>query len=245
MNNLSLKFFSVFFLLMSTISFATPSSKVYNVSHDAFDALLKKHVSSTGQVNYTGFKQDYNQLDRYVKQLQGNSPTSKWSKEAQMAYWINLYNAFTIKTIVENYPVSSILKIDGGKVWDKRTIKIGKSYLTLNQIEKEKLLKQFKEPRVHFAVNCAAKSCPPLMNRAWTAQNLYASFDKQAKAFINNTRFNKLSSNSVQISKIFEWYAGDFGGKAQLVAYLKKYSKTRINSRAKVSFLEYNWDLNK
>lgn len=223
---------------------AMPSDTETGVSHRAWDALLKEHVSNTGKVDYNGFKADKSKLDAYIQTLQENHPSSSWSKNEEMAFWINLYNAFTIQQVLEVYPVSSIMKVAGGKVWDAKKIKVGSKYYTLNQIEKDMLLKKFNEPRVHFAVNCAAKSCPPLMNKAWTAENIQSSFDLRARMFVNNLSFNTISSSSIQISKIFEWYASDFGGSSNLIKYINKYSKITISSSAKISYKEYNWNLN-
>ncbi|MCP4443079.1 MAG: DUF547 domain-containing protein [Aureispira sp.] len=231
-------------LFLGTLS-ANPSDVENGVSHKAWDDLLKKHVSSTGKVNYEGFKADKSKIDAYIKTLANNHPSSSWSKNAEMAFWINLYNAFTIQQILEVYPVSSIMKVAGGKVWDTKKVKIGSKYYTLNQIEKDMLLKKFKEPRVHFAVNCAAKSCPPLMNKAWTESNIQSSFDLRARMFVNNLSFNTISSSSIQISKIFEWYASDFGGSSNLIKYINKYSKLTVSSSAKVIYKEYDWNLNK
>ena len=214
------------------------------LSHDKLDGLLRKHVSSSGKVDYRTFKKDQSVLADYLNALQLNAPTDGWSKNKEMAYWINLYNAFTIHTILENYPVSSITNLEGGKVWDRKTIKIGNETLTLNQIEKQKLLKRFKDPRVHFAVNCAAASCPPLLNKAWTEDNLQRYLQQQTKSFINNGKENILEANSIMVSQIFDWYADDFGGKEKIVGYFQKYADTKINDGASVTFNEYNWDLN-
>jgi hypothetical protein len=91
-------------------------------------------------------------------------------------------------------------------------------------------------------VNCAAESCPPLLNKAWTADKLNSYFNQQAKAFINNPAYNKIAANKVQVSKIFDWYKEDFDDR---IAYLNKYSNTKINANAKLEFLEYDWALNK
>lgn len=215
------------------------------LSHDIFDALLRKHVNSTGNVNYGAFKKDKAKLVEYLEVLKSNPPQSSWSKNKEMAYWINLYNAFTIHSIVEKYPVSSVMDLEGGKVWDKKKIVIAGKSLTLNNIEKDKLLKRFKEPRVHFAVNCAAGSCPPLLNKAWTEDNVQRYYAKQAKAFINNSSYNSVSAKSIEVSQIFNWYASDFGGSDKVLSYFQKYSDTEIKKNAKVSFKEYNWKLNK
>lgn len=210
-------------------------------SHETWDALLKKHVSTTGQVNYKGIKAEKSKLEDYLKTLSTNAPEESWSKAEQMAFWINAYNAFTIKLIVDNYPTSSITKLHAGKPWDQKWIKIGSKTYSLNNIENDILRPQFKDARIHFAVNCAAKSCPPLLNAAWTAANLNSNLDAQAKKFINNPAFNKLSEKKAEISKIFEWYAADFG---KLIDFLNKYATTKVSAKAKVSYLEYDWGLN-
>ncbi len=211
------------------------------LSHDKWDALLRKHVSSSGNVNYSGFKADKAQLQSYLEILSANTPESGWSRNKAMAYWINAYNAFTVKLIVDNYPVSSITDLEGGNPWKKRWISLGNQKYTLDQIEKEILLKKYKDARVHFAVNCAAKSCPALLNKAWTASNLESNFEKQTKAFINNSKFNDISAKSAKLSKLFDWYASDFG---DVKTFINKYSSTQLKSNAKISFLEYDWKLN-
>ncbi len=219
----------------------TEIETVEKADHSAWDQLLRKYVSQTGTVNYKGFKSDQKALKAYLKELRENPVQENWTKAEKMAYWINAYNAFTIQLIVDNYPVSSIMDLHGGKAWDVEWIELGNKKYTLNNIENDILRPKYKDARIHFAVNCAARSCPPLLNRAWTAANLERYFEQQAKSFINNSRYNKLSSDAVQISKIFEWYAGDFGN---IVDYLNKYAEVKINKNAKVSYLEYDWKLN-
>lgn len=214
---------------------------ILKANHDAWDKLLRQYVSASGKVNYAGFKSNKSALDAYLKHLADNPVANDWSRNEKMAYWINAYNAFTVKLIVDNYPLSSITKLHGGKPWDVKWIKLGDKTYSLNNIENDILRPRYKDVRIHFAVNCAAKSCPPLLNKAWTATNLNSNFERQARQFINNASFNKIEKNKVQISKIFEWYAGDFGN---IIDYLNKYSNTKINSSAKVEYLEYNWELN-
>ena len=233
---------SLFFSLLLGAIFLIPTALPANPpSHEAWDALLKKYVSATGKVNYKGIKADKTKLEDYLKTLSSDAPEASWSKPEQMAYWINAYNAFTVKLIVDNYPLPSINKLHGGKPWDHKWIKIGGKTYSLNNIENDILRPQFKDARIHFAVNCAAKSCPPLLNTAWTASNLNANLDAQAKKFINNTAFNKLSTKKVEVSKIFEWYAEDFG---KIIDFINKYAATKVSAKAKVSYVEYDWGLN-
>ena len=210
-------------------------------SHKTWDALLQKYVSSTGKVNYKGLLNEKAKLQAYLDELAANPADKSWSRNEKLAYWINAYNAFTVKLILDNYPVSSITKIHNGKPWDVKWIKLGEKTYALNNIENDIIRPQFNEPRIHFAVNCAAVSCPPLLNRAWTADNLNRYLDQQARSFINNKKYNQISADEVEASKIFEWYAADFGN---LIDYLNQYSETQIQKKAKVSYKEYDWGLN-
>ena len=209
-------------------------------NHKVFDELLSTHVSSSGKVDYAGIKANMSKLQGYLDELAGTD-VKALNRNEQLAYWINAYNAFTIKKIIDNYPIGSITDLDGGKPWDSQFIKLGGTKYTLNNIENDIIRPQFREPRIHFAVNCAAKSCPPLLNRAWTASNLESNFQKQTKAFINNSTHNAISAGSAQVSKIFEWYGEDFG---DLKTYLNKYSSTKIGDGVTIGFKDYDWSLN-
>ncbi len=210
-------------------------------NHSRWNNLLQKHVSSSGSVNYKGIVADRSDLESYCEDLASNPISPDWSRGEKMAYWINAYNAFTVKLIIDNYPVAKITDLENGKPWDKKWIKLGSKTYSLNQIENDILRPEYKEARIHFAVNCAAKSCPPLLNKAWTAQNLEQNFEIQTRAFINNAKYNQVSGENAKLSKIFDWYGEDFG---DLKAFINKYSKTKIGSEAEIGFMKYNWNLN-
>lgn len=209
-------------------------------SHSAWNTILSENVSATGSVNYAAIKRKEGDLDAYLKLLAENPVENSWSRNEKMAYWINLYNASTVKLIVANYPLKSIQSIENGKPWDKKWIKSGGKTYTLNEIENSILRPQFKDARIHFAVNCAAQSCPRLMNKAFTAANLESLLEQNAKWFVNSN-FNKISANKIEISKIFKWYEDDFGN---IITYLNKYSTKKIEDDAKIYYLEYDWNLN-
>ncbi len=221
-------------------------------SHKTWNELLKANVSTDGSVDYRGFVEEKAKLNTYLKSLSENAPDRKtWSKDEQLAYWINAYNAFTVKLIVDNYPVESIkdlgpkLKIPLIKdVWHYKFFEIGGQESSLDEIEHSILRKEFEEPRIHFAINCASVSCPPLLNEAFEADIIDAQLEKVAKRFINDSSRNKISPGAVQISSIFSWFKGDFTKNGSLIDFLNKYSTTKINSKAKVSFLDYDWNLN-
>ena len=210
-------------------------------SHEAFDQLLRKHVSNTGEVNYAGLKSETAKLNTYLELLRQNPVKSNWPKNKQLVYWINAYNAFTLKLILDNYPLKKITDLENGKPWDKVWIKLGDKSYSLNNIENDIIRPQFNEPRIHFAVNCAAKSCPPLLNRAWTVANLERSFESQTKAFVNNPKYNKISASSASLSKIFDWYGEDFG---DIRSFLNKYSNVKLKDKSNLDYMEYDWNLN-
>ena len=212
------------------------------ISHATWNSLVSTHVTASGKVNYKGFLSAKGKLQTYLDLLSSNPPTSSWSKNEQLAYWINAYNAFTVKLIIDNYPLKSIM--DLGKPWDKSFIQIGGKSYTLNNIEHDIIRKQFNEPRIHFAVNCASVSCPILLNEAYTADKLNAQLTKQTRAYINNPRENSLSATSIEISSLFDWYKGDFTQKGSLIQFLNTYADTQVDASATISYKNYNWSLN-
>lgn len=209
--------------------------------HQSWTILLQKHVSDDGMVNYKGFKQDRQALKTYLTTLSTNIPTKKWTESDKLAYWMNVYNAYTVKLIIDNYPLKSIKEIK--EPWDLRFFKIGSKWYTLNDIE-HRILRKMGDPRIHFGINCASISCPSLLNKAFTSQNVDQELEKLTANFINDPKRNIISSNTLQLSKIFIWFAKDFKTNGSLVNFLNKYSKIAIKENAKKSFKKYNWNLN-
>ncbi len=207
--------------------------------HKDWDAMLQSYVSDDGKVDYNAFKKNESRLDTYLALLSNNEPTSTWSRDEQLAFWINAYNAYTIKLVVKNYPINSITQLDNGKPWDNKWIKIGGQMYSLNNIENDIIRPQFNEPRIHFAVNCAAKSCPPILNEAFLPSKLDVQLEKVTIAFLNNKAFNTFDNGVACVSKIFEWYKKDFGN---LEEYLSKYMKKKV---LEVKYADYDWNLNK
>ncbi|MDP4581832.1 MAG: DUF547 domain-containing protein [Saprospiraceae bacterium] len=231
-------------MLFVSLNYANP------VQHGEWDVLVKKHVSKNGMVDYQGFLKDKKQLQVYLDKLSANRPTSKWSKNEKMAFWINAYNAFTVKLILDNYPIKSIKDIKRGipfvnSVWDIAFIPMGKEKIDLNYIEHTILRKEFKDPRIHAAINCASFSCPLLRNEAYYASRLDEQLNDAMRKFVNDSQRNQLDKSNIKISKIFSWFAGDFKlNGSSVVDYLNKYAKKRVQSNAKIDFLEYQWELN-
>lgn len=234
-------------------SYRNTSSGSKPVSHDLWTQLLQKHVAANGTVNYRGFIADKTALNQYLQLLQDNHPNNaNWSNNEQLAYWLNAYNAFTVALITDNYPVASIKDITKGpnipfvnSPWDIKFINIENTGYDLNNIEHGILRKQFNDPRIHFGINCASKSCPNLMQQAFTADKVNVQLDSLARAFLADTSKNKITSEEVQLSKIFSWFKGDFTKKnTPLITFLNKYAPLTIKPDAKIRFLDYDWQLN-
>lgn len=215
------------------------------VDHSGWDALLQQYVSDEGNVNYEGIQQEAEAFETYLALLSANHPQESWSREEQMVFWINAYNAFTVKLINENYPLESIMSIDGGKAWDRQFINIGDKTYSLNAIEHDILRPQFKDARVHFAVNCASFSCPKIWNHAFTAENVETALEELSVGFVNDPARNTLSAESVQISSLFDWYKDDFTTDGTVIDFINKYAASPVNADATIGYMEYNWNLNK
>lgn len=218
-------------------------------SHQQWDKLVKKYVNTGGLVNYKGFKSDKADLDAYLKTLSSNAPQNSWSENDQKAFWINAYNAYTVSLIISKYPVKSIKDI-AGKIykvntpWDIKFITIGGKKYDLNNIEHGILRKKFNDPRIHFALVCAAMSCPRLRNDAYTGAELGKQLEDDGKDFLNDKSKNRITAGKAELSKYFSWYKGDFTKNGSLTDFINKYSQTKINGDAKIGSLDYNWSLN-
>lgn len=247
----------LFFLLVCSITaYAQTKAGAANSrapSHASWDALLKKWVDSRGMVNYQGFLQDRKLLQAYLQQLETKAPNEKkWSKEEQLAYWINAYNAYTIELVLRNYPLESIKDVKLGQQmlfvvaspWDIEFIKAGDRELSLNNIEHDIIRPTFKEPRIHFALVCAARSCPKLRQEAYVAERLDAQLADQARSFLLDPDKNEVRSNKLELSKLFDWYQGDFTKGRTLQEAISEYSGMPVNKDAKVSYRYYSWKLN-
>lgn len=211
------------------------------LDHSIFNKLLQENVSKSGNVNYKGFINNRSVFNTYLNTLETNLPKEDWSHNEKLAYWMNVYNAFTIKLIIDNYPTNSIKDIKDA--WDARFFKLGKKWYNLNEVE-HKILRKMGDARIHFGINCASFSCPPILNKSFTAANVNAELEFLAKRFINDTKRNKINADKIQLSKIFQWFGKDFKTQGSLIDFLNKYSDVKINSNAKKSYLKYNWDLN-
>lgn len=219
--------------------------------HQPWDALLKKHVKH-GIVDYKGFKTDVKALDAYLDTLNKTS-VDAFSREEKLAFWINAYNAFTIKLILNHYPTKSIRDIS--RPWKKKIWKAAGKTVSLDHIEHKILRKQLKEPRIHFAIVCASIGCPKLQDFAFVPGKLEAQLDLAAGYFFASPKYFWVEDDDdraiVHISKIFKWFGKDFGdSKKEKVVFMLKYTKEKNTAilkkytSYKFKYLDYDWNLN-
>lgn len=225
-------------LIFYSLSFFVESQ---NLDHSKWTSILQKNVSENGNVNYNSLKKERKSLTEYINLLSKNTPKDNWTKQDKLAYWINAYNALTVDLILRNYPIKSIKNIKNP--WEQRLWKLGNTWYNLDEIE-HNILRKMNEPRIHFAIVCASYSCPKLQNEAFTASKLDMQLTQATKAFLADKNRNELSENSLNISKIFDWFSKDFKGKGSVINFLNEYSNIKISKNAKVKYKDYNWSLN-
>ncbi|MBU8848537.1 MAG: DUF547 domain-containing protein [Desulfobacterales bacterium] len=245
------KFKYIIGLSILLLFFAVHSMAEDNIDNQIYASLLKKHVINN-KVNYDGFKKDEKLLDEYLAILSRTNIKSLSGNDL-FAFYINAYNAFTIKLVLTKYPgINSIKEIGGffSNPWNKKFISLQKKTVSLDYIEHKILRPKFKDPRVHFAINCASKSCPPLRNEPYEGQILATQLDAQAKDFINNKKNVFVKDDTLFTSKIFKWFEDDFSDNSLffIKSYASKELKEKLNStknNIKTVYLDYDWSLNR
>jgi hypothetical protein len=231
---------------------STPASSL----HAPFTELLKRVVRPSGAVEYAALaRQADTALVPYLHRLATAQP-SDWSPRARLAFWINAYNAHTLKLIVDHYPVASIQDIAGpseGKTPFQRPVgRVADTVRTLDDIEHEIIRERFDDPRIHFALVCAAASCPRLRREAYVGPRLNAQLDAQARHFLHDDQKNRIPADggTIALSRLLKWYGSDFGPtpaaiQAELAPYFDGAVRDSLAQGAyEVRFLPYDWSLN-
>jgi hypothetical protein len=227
------------------------------VDHSAYDALLKAFVKPDAKgynrVDYRGVKSQLGALRAYLAGLQAENPVSLSRNEAH-AYWINLYNAKTLEIVAEAYPVTSIKKINlggsflfGSGPWKAKVMTVNGTELSLDDVEHEIVRALFNDPMSHYGLNCASYSCPNLATRAFTGANVDALLRDNAVDYVNHPRGVAVDNGRIRASKIYSWYAGDFGGKGRLKDHWMSLAEPQKAARiasASISGYDYDWSIN-
>ncbi len=213
-----------------------------------YGLILNDHVNN-GRVDYGKLKTNSAGLDIVLVEFSGVTKAgfNTWDKQKQLAYLINLYNAATLDLVIDNYPLGSIKDI--GKPWDKKIVNLHGYTISLNQLEHEVIRKNYKEPRIHFALVCAAKGCPVLISDAYTGDKLESQLEGSTKAFLSASDKNKIddANQVIVVSPIFDWFADDFSVKSgSVVAFIAPYySKNPEDLKSyQIKYTNYDWSLN-
>ncbi len=225
-----------------------PTSEVLDTS--GWSRLLAAYVTEDGGFRYAalqGTASDRETLDQFVEAVGAASPDA-WTRDEKLAFYINAYNALTVSAVIERWPLASVMDVPG--FFDGIEHQVAGSARTLNGLEGDVIRsEEFAEPRIHFAVNCASTSCPPLSGEAFTAQNLESQLQALTDAFVRGTTRVDARRRRVNASKLFEWYAADFGGEPGVRTFLASHldeeaSQTVSAPRTQIRYDDYDWATN-
>jgi hypothetical protein len=242
-----MKHLTALLFLLSTSVYA----EVFDHDHQSFGELLGDIVSVQGRqsrVDYPQLIQARGKLDHYLESLSSVSRTSfdGFNKDQQLAFLINTYNGYQLRQVIDHYPIKSIKDVGSffSSPWSKEFFTLFGEAASLDFVEHQLIRKLFKEPRIHFAVNCASISCPPLSNEAYVAPRLNDQLDAAASNFLNDAEANYLKGKTLYASKIFDWYEEDFPN--GVINFVKTY-RTDLpdENQIELKFSDYNWNLNK
>ena len=237
---------------------ASDETSTATISHEQWQGILDRNLrtddpSGINLFNYAGISdEDSQQLDEYITSLTDIDPRD-YPRDEQMAYWINLYNAVTVDLVLDFYPVKSIRKIHGGLLglgpWNEDAVQVAGETLTLNDIEHRILRPIWKDPRIHYAVNCASLGCPNLSATSFTATNKEELLDQAAADYVNHPRGVAFVKGRLRLSSIYDWYGVDFGAdETERLAHLQQYAtrdlaEALMNYSGRIKY-DYEWDLN-
>jgi hypothetical protein len=254
---------NVFYVIFVFVFFVSGLNQCYGAEqHALFTEVLKKHVQE-GMVDYQNLCSDQ-RFKQYIDQLASADPERLSSREEKLAFWINVYNAYTLKIICDNYPLKSISELHTGglilgsvlksTVWHKNLVTVNNELTSLDHVEHQIIRPVFRDARIHFAVVCAAKGCPPLRSEAYEGGRLDAQLDDQGREFLSQTEKNNFDPNkkTARISPIFSWFKDDFRMEAKTVLeYVAPFLDTataesiKANPKSwRIKYTDYDWSLN-
>jgi len=224
-------------LLLTNVSFGQQLSNQFFTEANSF---FNQHVQS-GAVDYSSAKKS-GALKSLIATV-GSTDLSSASDTEKKAFYINAYNLLVINAAAQSYPLNSVNEIPG--FFDRKKHTVAGQSATLNKLEKDLLIKVTGDERLHFVLVCGAVDCPPIVNFAYTPSKLDQQMETQTRIALNNPNFIKVGTEKTELSKIFQWYVGDFGGNQKSVlAFINKYRNEKLGTSTKVGYYEYNWKLN-
>lgn len=222
----------------------TTQSAPAAVDHSAFDRILRENVRDE-RVDYLNIRsRHWRELCGYLDEL-ALVDAEQLPRDARLAYYINLYNATMIDAVIRRFHAGYSPEDDDFAVFKEPLVRLKDREISLNDLENKIIRPMLKDPRVHVALVCGAQSCPPLAPRAYEADGLDIVLEESMKRFLNDESRNRVGSNGEppKLSRIFEWYAEDFGGRKALEDYVSRYAESKPKS-GKIEFLNYSWRLN-
>lgn len=249
-------------MLSVVLALASPAVCETAFDHSAWDRVLKAHVNNVGEVDYAALKANRGDLDKYIQQLAESSPASHPNrfpaKSHALAWWMNAYNAYVMRGVVDRWPTKSVR--DLGTLYGffrRKDYVAGGTKISLLHLENEIIRKQYNEPRIHFGIVCASISCPILGKEAFTGDNLERLLDRQTRQFVNERRNVSIdpAANQVTLSAIFDWYKKDFGpesikDKDRLLGYIRPWLNAGRRKELEalrnpaLKFYDYDWSIN-
>lgn len=220
--------------------------------HSIFSRLLSEHVDGEGRVDYAALGTESDDLDGYIASL-AEAPLERMGRDERLAFLIDAYNAFTLRLILDHYPIDSIKSIPADQRWDAVRWKLPQGTVSLNQIEHELIRPNFREPRVHFALVCAAVGCPILRREAYTGARLEEQLEDQARSTNTSDRWVRYrkGDETIRLTRLYDWYGSDFEQVASSVlGFVARYRDDLATDLAaghepRIRFLDYDWSLNR
>jgi hypothetical protein len=229
--------------------------------HGTWDEILQLYAKEGGRkFDYVGLKGEEDELKRYLQKI-ADADLPSLSANELTALFINAYNAYTVESILENLSADGTYEIDSirdiSDVFDRKSHSVGGFLLSLNNMEHNILRPFFKDPRIHFGVNCASISCPPIPLRAFRGDSVGEQLEEATRSVLTSPDYVRLEDGTIRVSKILEWYRADFvtegyrGAEKDLLSYIRKYTRNEVRQwieshpSASVDFMEYDWSLNR
>jgi hypothetical protein len=252
--NMKMKMASLIVVVTATLSFVhTVTAATFD--HSLFNAILGKYVDDKGLIDYNGIARDRN-FYAYMASLK-NAEVQALTRDGQLAFWINAYNAITIEKVIRWKPKKSVRETIIPGVWistkfftTRENVVAGKK-MSQDDIENDILRKQFRDPRIHFAIICASMGCPPIPKFAYTGEMVQSQLESETRKYLNSPRGTRIdrAENTLYISKVFDWFGDDFIKAAGSVMnfvkpYLDDETLVFLNRNPKIDYIEYNWALN-
>lgn len=229
---------TMLFALLAALLGWQPSTACAADWESEYAVLLKKYVAADG-VRYAAWKKDPADLAAIGRVVQGVAD----DRRTDLAFYLNAYNAWILHEALQKYPTRSV-KDPLFAFFITNRLHVGGRKMSFNTLEKEVIRGKFREPGIHFALNCASRSCPPLAPEPFRSRGLNAQLETLARAFVNTENGVRLKRNRVELSKIFDWYQEDFGGKPAVIAFINQRRQTPLPANAEITYQPYDWNLN-